>query len=138
MTKGGTSHNYRIASEDPQKMRTVELAATLGVSESWVRNHVPSYEWHHCYGKYGDYAKAWFYTLPEVAEHLLSPECTKEMAFLAKRNPDAAMILRKWIEDAVPTRPLLEPMSEFEREYAEYAESMENEEDDEEDEALAH
>lgn len=107
MTKSGTSHNYRIANEDPQKGRTCGIASSLGVSEAWVRKHIPCHEWHHCYGKYGDYARAFFYTLPEVAEFLFEPAQARLTARLFRRNPEAETVLKRWIANAAPTAPLL-------------------------------
>lgn len=51
-------------------LQTDELAAHLGVSESWVRKNFVYTEWHHSYKQKGDGGKAFFYDPASVLNQI--------------------------------------------------------------------
>ena len=69
--KSWPSHNYDLANENPDLLKTDELALWLGVSECFVRKYIPSTEWHHCYKRYGDHARAYFHSKQDIQDMLV-------------------------------------------------------------------
>ena len=64
--KSWASVQYNQSINDKNLLRAKEAAKYLGISVYQLRKNIVPTEWHHCYKKYGNGAKAYFWSKSDL------------------------------------------------------------------------